>query len=126
MQSKKTNTYSYSAAENEEIRKIREKYEFKGERNSKMDQLRKLDESVRITATMISISVGIIGVLLFGLGLSFILVWADSLFTAGIVIGAIGIIPVVSALPVYNFVEDKKMKKIAPEIIRLTDELMKR
>lgn len=125
MQSKKINTYSYSAAENEEIRKIREKYEFKGERNSKMEQLRKLDESVRITATMISISIGVIGILLFGFGLSCILVWADSLFIAGVINGIVGIVMIVMALPVYNLVEVKKMKKIAPEIIRLTDELMK-
>lgn len=125
MENKKTNTYSYSSSENEEIKRIREKYEFRGERNSKMERLRKLDESVRITATMVSISVGVIGLLLFGFGLSCVLVWADSLSAAGIVFGAIGIILIAMALPVYNMVENKKMKKIAPEIIRLTDELMK-
>ena len=125
MENKKTNTYSYSSSENEEIKRIREKYEFKKEENSKLEQLRKLDESVRITATMVSISVGVIGVLLFGLGLSFILVWANSLFVAGIINGISGIILIAMALPVYNMVENKKMKKIAPEIIRLTDELMK-
>lgn len=125
MENKKTNTYSYSSSENEEIKRIREKYEFRGEHSSKMEQLRKLDESVRITATMVSISAGVIGVLLFGFGLSCVLVWADSLLAAGIVFGAIGIVLIAMALPVYNMVENKKMKKIAPEIIRLTDELMK-
>ena len=43
----------------------------------------------------------------------------------GIIIGFAGIILVCMAYPVYNFILRKQREKIAPEIIRLTDELMK-
>lgn len=125
MQAKKYNVYSYSAAENNEIKRIREKYEFKTETNSKLEQLRKLDRSVHKTASSVAISVGIIGLLIMGFGLSCVFVWAESLFVFGVVTGIIGIIFIALAHPVYNVVERKKRRKIAPEIIRLTDELMK-
>lgn len=125
MQTKKYNVYSYSAAENEEIRRIREKYEFRDKENSKLEQLRSLDKSVHKTASVIALSIGIIGLFIMGFGLSCVLVWAESLFSAGIVIGIIGIVFIIAACPVYNIVEKEKRKRIAPEIIRLTDELMK-
>ena len=43
----------------------------------------------------------------------------------GILIGMIGIVLVCVAYPVYNAITKKEREKIAPEIIRLTDELMK-
>ena len=43
----------------------------------------------------------------------------------GILIGIIGIVLVSVAYPIYNSIIKKEREKIAPEIIRLTDELMK-
>ena len=43
----------------------------------------------------------------------------------GILIGAVGIVLVCVAYPLYNRIVKKEREKIAPEIIRLTDELMK-
>ena len=43
----------------------------------------------------------------------------------GIVIGVIGTIPVALAYPTYNRVLKKERQRIAPEILRLSDELMK-
>jgi Tfp pilus assembly protein PilE len=43
----------------------------------------------------------------------------------GIVIGVVGGVLAGVAYPVYNAIVKAKRKKIAPEIIRLTDELMK-
>lgn len=40
-------------------------------------------------------------------------------------IGAVGLVLVCLAYPVYNRVVKKERGRIAPEIIRLTDELMK-
>ena len=44
---------------------------------------------------------------------------------AGIAVGIIGIVLVCLAYPIYNRIVKKEREKIAPEIIRLTDELMK-
>ena len=43
----------------------------------------------------------------------------------GIVIGLFGMIFVCAAYPVYHYIIKKEREKIAPEIIKLTDELMK-
>jgi hypothetical protein len=43
----------------------------------------------------------------------------------GIIIGIIGIVMVCLAYPVYNRILKKEREKIAPEVLRLTDELMK-
>lgn len=125
MKNEKTNYYSYSSAENNEIRKIREKYETKDKEESKIEKLRRLDKSVNSIATSVSIAVGIIGVLVLGFGMSCVLVWMDSMFAVGIVSGIIGMVIIIMAYPVYKFVAEKRKKKITPEILSLTDELMK-
>lgn len=122
MENKETFSYTYSASEQEEIKKIREKYVPK--EADKMEQLRRLDESVTQKGTVISLVVGIIGALVLGTGMSMCMVWT-ALFVLGIIVGIVGIVMVSAAYPLYNYVTKKEREKIAPEIIRLTDELMK-
>ena len=122
MENKETFSYTYSAKEQEEIKKIREKYVPK--EADKMEQLRRLDESVTKKGTVISLVVGIIGALILGTGMSMCMVWTD-LFVLGIIVGIVGIVMVSAAYPLYSYVTKKEREKIAPEIIRLTDELMK-
>lgn len=113
---------TYSAKQQEEIKKIRDKYI--PAPPDKLEQLRKLDESVTRKATIISIVIGIIGSLVLGVGMSCCMVW-DGLFALGIAVGVVGIAAVGAAYPVYTYIVKKEREKIAPEIIRLTDELMK-
>lgn len=115
--------YTYSAKEQEEIKKIREKYIPKEE--NKMEQLRRLDQEVTRKGTLYSIVIGVIGSLLLGLGMSCTLVWQGIWFIPGIIIGVIGMAIVAAAYPVYNIVTKREREKIAPEIIRLTEELIK-
>lgn len=122
MGNKETFSYIYSAKEQEEIKKIREKYVPK--EADKMEQLRRLDAGVTKKGTVISLVVGIIGALILGTGMSMCIVWGK-FFILGIIVGVIGIATVLSAYPLYNYVIKKEREKIAPEIIRLTDELMK-
>lgn len=118
---KDTFHYSYSARQQEEIRKIREKYIQKEE--SKMEQLRQLDESATRPGTIAAIVVGIIGALFLGIGMCCTMVWAGQFFIPGIIIGVIGIAVVIAAYPIYNRITGKRREKLAPEIMRLTDEL---
>lgn len=122
MKNKETFSYTYSAKEQEEIKKIREKYVPK--EADKMEQLRRLDASVTQKGTVVSLVVGIVGALILGTGMSMCMVWTE-LFVLGIIVGVIGIAAVSLAYPLYNYVTKKEREKIAPEIIRLTDELMK-
>lgn len=116
-------TYTYSAREQEEVRRIREKYSPRPE--DKLEQLRRLDESVTRKATVAALVLGIVGTLILGLGMSCTLVWTETLFVPGIVIGVIGIAALCAAYPVYQHLVKKERERIAPEILRLTDELMK-
>lgn len=115
--------YSYSSKEQEEVRKIREKYMPKEE--DKLARLQKLDNAVANKATVVSIMIGVIGALVMGTGMSFCMVWTDILMIPGIVIGIIGMIGVALAYPVYNKVLKTESEKIAPEILKLSEELMK-
>ena len=124
--------YTYSAKEQEEIKKIREKYsQKKVEQPDKMEQLRHLDESVARKATAVSLAVGIIGAMIMGTGMSLVMTDLGSSLgvvpatVIGIVTGIIGMAGVIAAYPIYNLVLKKEKEKIAPEIIRLTDELLK-
>ena len=115
--------YTYSAKEQEEIKKIREKYIPKEE--NKMEQLRRLDQEVTRKGTLYSILIGVIGSLLLGLGMSCIMVWQGIWFIPGLIIGVIGMAIVAVAYPINNIVTKREREKIAPEIIRLTEELIK-
>lgn len=119
---KDTFQFSYSAKQQEEIRKIREKYTPKEE--SKMERLRKLDESATRPGTIAAVTLGVIGALLLGVGMSCTMVWDTSLFIPGVIIGITGIALGIAAYPVYSRVTKKRREKLAPEILRLTDELL--
>ena len=113
--------YTYSAPRQEEIKRIREKYIPKEE--DKLEQLRRLDNGVTQKATMASLVVGIVSALVLGVGMCCCMVW--DLFVLGIVVGVIGIVGVAAAYPLYTHITAREREKIAPEILRLTDELMK-
>lgn len=116
--------YTYSASQQAEIKSIREKYMPPTEEEDKMERLRRLDRSVTKTGTAVSIIVGIISTLIFGVGMCCTMVW-EGLMLPGIIIGIVGIIGIVLAYPLYIHITKKQREKVAPEIMRLTDELMK-
>lgn len=124
--------YTYSAGEQEELRAIRQRYTAPAEEDS-MTRLRRLDAGVTKKATAASLVVGVIGALLLGSGMSLTMteigahlgLLPPAAMLIGVGIGAVGIALVCCAYPVYNRTAERERKKIAPEIIRLTDELMK-
>lgn len=130
---KETFSYTYSAKEQEEIKTIRKKYVEEEQTEDKMSLLRRLDAAVTQKATTIALVFGVIGVLIMGIGMSLAMTEIGEMIglpgsmsmLVGILIGIVGIILVCMAYPVYNRVIRKERKKIAPKIIKLTDELMK-
>ena len=120
-----TFTYTYSAKEQEEIKKIRGKYTPPTKEETSMEQLRRLDASATQAAAIVSLAVGIVSALILGIGMSCIMVWGNELFFPGILIGIVGIVGVIAAYPIYNHMVKRKREKLAPEIMRLSDELMK-
>ena len=130
---KETFNYTYSAKQQEEIKAIRKKYEAPEEKEDKMAQLRRLDAGVTQKASVISLVFGVIGALILGFGMSLAMTDLGEILGSyrgmamlfGIVFGIVGIVLVSLAYPLYNRIVKKEREKIAPEIIRLTDELMK-
>lgn len=125
MNSNETFNYTYSAAQQQEIKKIRDKYTSPKQTEDKMEQLRRLDKSAAKPGTIVSLIVGVLGALILGTGMSMCMVWGNEMFIPGIIVGVAGIICVIVAYPIYNAVTKKRKEKLAPEIMRLTEELMK-
>ena len=92
---------------------------------NKMEQQRRMDAGVTRKATSISLAIGIGGTLLLGVGMCCCMVWQGVWFLPGIVIGLTGIGILALAYPMYHRIIKKERKKIAPEILRLTEKLMK-
>lgn len=111
--------YTYSAKQQAELENIRKKY--LPQKESKMDRLRRLDESVTRPGTTISIIVGIIGTLIMGFGMCCVMEW--DMFAIGIIIGVAGMVILGAAYPIFNKITQKQREKIAPEILRLTEEI---
>ena len=123
--------YTYSAKERSEVASIRQKYLPREE--NKMDLLRKLDHSVTQKAQVWALTLGIIGTLILGCGMSLFMSDLGALLgldrnhamLAGSVAGVMGMVFVALAYPIYNRVLRKERQRIAPEILRLSEELMK-
>lgn len=130
-QGTETFQYTYSAKEQEEIKNIRRKYAVPQE--DKMERLRKLDRSVGQRATTVSLIVGVLGVLVLGFGMSLVMTDLGEVFgmsqmvalVVGIIIGLVGMVPVALAYPLYHKVITQERARIAPEILQLSEELMK-
>ncbi len=121
--------YTYSAKEQNEINDIRKKYLPKEE--NKMTQLRRLDAGVYRKGSVASLVVGIIGALIMGSGMSLVMtdlgakLGFSAVLVPGIIIGVIGLALVCAAYPIYVAVTKHERERIAPEILRLSDELLK-
>lgn len=123
--------YTYSAGEQLEVERIRKKY--LPQEESKLDRLRRLDRSVSRKAQSRALTLGISGALIMGAGMSLFMSDFASVLGSlqvfampiGVVIGAVGMVLVALAYPVYNRTVRKERQRIAPEVLRLTEELMK-
>ena len=125
--------YTYSAREQAELKRIREKYTQPTQAEDKMERLRRLDAGVTQKAQAFSLIFGVLGTLILGTGMSLCMTelaeilgsYKDMAMLIGIPIGLVGGVLASLAYPMYNAIVKRERKKIAPEILRLTDELMK-
>ncbi len=127
---KDTFRMTYSAKQQEELRQIRQKY-MPEERPAltNMERVRALDAGVDKKATTWALTIGIIGTLLLGLGMSMLMsdfgaLFGTLVYPVGIGIGVVGITALTCAYPLYVHIGKREREKIAPEILRLTDTLL--
>lgn len=121
-------SYTYSAEENQKFRReveaIRTRYEEKDSRETKLEQLRKLDRKARSVSMTAALVLGIGGMLIFGTGMSLVLIW--NFQVPGILVGILGMALMAAAYPVMKYLEKKCRKKYGPAILELSKELLER
>ena len=118
-----TFSYNYSAARNKEVESIRRKYMPREE--SKLERLKKLDLRIQMAGTIESLCFGIVGALVFGIGMCFFLnVFAGGAWLTALlmVLGAVIMIP---AYPIYRRITRKTKAELTPEILSLSEEIIK-
>lgn len=127
-------SYRYSAAEQAELKQLRERYAPKTEpAQNDLQRLRKMDAAVTQKAQCAALVLGVLGALLLGFGMSLIMTdlaqilgaHASLVMPLGIAVGVLGCILAGIAYPVYRHVISKERAKIAPEVLRLTDSLIR-
>ena len=128
MEHKEGFSFTYSAQQQKEVEAIRKKY--LPQEADKMEQLRRLHAVPTQKAQAASLAVGIIGALIMGTGMSVCLTdigaaLGNLAMVIGIIVGIVGMVLVALAYPLYNRVLKKQREKIAPEILRLTEELLR-
>ena len=119
--------YTYSAQRQQEVEEIRNAYLPKQE--DKMEQLRKLHALPTQKAQAASIALGVTGALILGTGMSPCMTDLGAALgglamAVGIPVGIAGIVLVALAYPVFKRRLKKERERIAPEVLRLTEELL--
>jgi uncharacterized membrane protein YccF (DUF307 family) len=119
--------YTYSADQRREVEAIRKKYLPREE--DKIEQLRRLHSIPTQKAQAASIAIGVLGALVLGTGMSLCMTELGAAMghlamVIGILVGVLGLIMVALAYPVYNTVLKKERQRIAPELLRLSEELL--
>ena len=115
--------YNYSAVRNREVERIRKKY--MSEEESDLEKLKRLDLRVQTAGTVEGLCFGIVGALIFGIGMCFFLdvfagaAWLSALF---MVLGSLIMIP---AYPICRRIARKTKAELTPEILRLSEEIIK-
>ncbi len=122
---KKDFEYSYFAPteeEKQEIESIRQSYLPKERKTTAQEKLRELDQAVRRPPKILSIVVGVMGLLLFGTGITLVLQW--QFLAAGSVVGVVGAVVMASVYPVYRSALSRRKKKYGNEILQLSERLL--
>ena len=118
-----TFNYNYSAEKNKEVEKIRSKYTPREEND--YEKLKKLDRRVESAGIVESLCLGIIGALVFGVGMCFFL----DVFAGGALITALlmiaGTLMMLPAYPMCKRISKKTREELTPEILALSEKIMK-
>lgn len=106
-----------------EVREIRSGYEAK--QKSKLDELKALDKRAKLPAIIFAYTFGIIGALVLGFGMCMAMGVIFNSMVIGIIIGVVGIAMVSVNYPIYKGLLAIRIRKYAPKINELSEELIK-
>ena len=127
MQENNAFEYTYTAlteAERKRAQSIRERYQTQEQSSAtdKVARLQELDKKVKYPPMVLAWIMGVVGTLIFGGGLALVL--ELDMFLWGVILAAVGIIPVALAYPVYRLIHEKRKAKYREEILRLSNEIL--
>ena len=127
MENKEGFQFTYSAAQRQEVETIRKKYLPRQE--DTLSRLRRLHQIPTQKAQAAALAAGTLGALIMGTGMSLVMTELGAALgglsmVIGIGSGLAGLVLVALAYPVYNRVLKTQRERIAPEILRLSDELL--
>lgn len=119
--------YTYAAPTKDERKEVEEirKYYATSEMEDKLTRLRKLDDKAKMPPMLWSLSLGIIGTLIFGGGMSMVMLLSQWYFIlCGVLLALVGLGPIAFAYPMYKKVSKKCKDKYGEEILRLSEEIL--
>ena len=111
------------------VRKIRTQYT--GKQHTELDVLKALDAKVKRPANVFAYTFGSIGAIIMGAGMSLIMTDIGSMIgmnetmVPGIVVGVVGMVMALATYPVHKRILNARRKKYAPEIMKLSDKIMR-
>lgn len=114
-------SYTYSASENQEVMNIRKKY--LPQEESKLEELKRLDNLVQSSGVIESLCTGIGGALIFGLGMCLAMEVIGHMIWLGVLLDLVGTAGMIAAFPVYRKFFARAKEQYAPRILQLTEEL---
>ena len=114
--------YNINEQEQKQAEQIRRQYV--NREDNKIEQLKKLDSKVKAPGKIVATIIGVVGALVMGTGMSFVMVWEN--MTIGLILGIPGLIVAALAYPVCFWITSSRKKKYADEIMNLSEELIRK
>ena len=111
------------------VQKIRTQYTEK--QHTELDALKELDAKVKRPANVFAYAYGSVSAVVMGAGMSLVMtdigaiIGLASAMVPGIVIGVAGMGMALSTYPIYKKILNKRKKKYAPEILKLSEKITK-
>ncbi len=111
------------------VQKIRTQYTER--QHTELDELKALDAKVKRPANTFAYTYGSISAIVMGAGMSLVMtdigaiLGLASTMVPGIAIGVVGMGMALSTYPIYKSVLNSRKKKYAPEILKLSEKIMK-
>ena len=110
------------------VQKIRTQYTEK--EHTQLDTLRELDTKVKRPANVFAYIFGSIGAIIMGAGMSLVMTEIGAILgigntmVLGIIVGVVGLVMALINYPIFKGILNSRKKKYAPQILKLSEELM--
>ena len=112
------------------VQKIRTQYTEK--QHTELDELKALDAKVKKPATVFGYTYGSVGAIVMGAGMSLVMTDVGAMIglaatmVPGIAVGVVGLGMVLTTYPTHKRILNGRKKKFAPQIMELSEKLMRK